>query len=417
MLVNKIHAVLIHICICTLLITCGSFRLISAQPTDFFEAYDSGIYGIFDRLFRGVLFPEVYKTLPSVKIAYPGLWEADRTCAGVGLLPDQIVNSNGLGWNALYAYTDIDLSPGSAGLWLGNANAGNSFQIFEYYDITGAWDVSEFSLRGAFWVSPKQNDRFRGISAAFDIDNLYAYNGNDFDGRYDDKSYYLNINTLVRLNDDYHLRATFRTRNKYADNPEDKRTDDHKSFTDAVSVGLLDGKMRTLELSGRNTFAVNNAGRKSDTVALTLRYTQGGAINYMKHTLFVGMIADAGLAYPSKISQRAGSFLYYHYLRHITGDGRLASVGVSAPIIADIDLSQGFRCMLSIRPKISYTDTAPLSNPKNDIYRNPQHRFATELSEVELSLRGLIGDRINFTLMPSLKNDVFFSALEVMYKF
>jgi hypothetical protein len=417
MLIKKIRAVSILVRVFTLLIACGLPRPVSAQPAYFFEAYDSGIYGILDRQFRGVLFPEVYKSLPSAKVAYPGLWEADKACVSVGLLPDQIITSKGLGWNALYAYTDINLSPGSAGLWLGNANIGNSFRIFEYYDITGAWDVSEFSLRGAFWISPRQNDRFRGMSAAFDIDNLYAYNGNDFEGLYDDKSYYLNVNGLVRLNDDYNLRAALSTRNKYENNPEDTRADNRRLFADAVSVGVLDGKLRTLELTARNTFAVNNADRKSDTMALTLSYTQGGAINYMRHTLFLGLTADAGLAYPSKISQRAGSFLYYHYLRRLTGEGRVASVSVSAPIIADLDLYRDLRCMLSIRPKIIYTNTAPLSKPENDLYLNPQHRFATELSEVEISLRGLVGDRINFTLMPSLKNDVFFSALEVRYRF
>jgi hypothetical protein len=391
---------------------------LSAQPDYFFEAYDSGIYGILDRHFRGVLFPEIYKSLPGVKVAYPGLWEADMACVGVGLLPDQIVNSSGLGWNALYAHTDIDLSSGgSAGLWLGNANIGSSFQAFEYYDITGAWDISEFSLRGAFWISPRQNNRFQGISAAFDVDDFYADNGSDFGGLYDDKSYYLNINALVRLNDDYRLKVAFRTRNKYADNPEDTRDDDNRHFTDAVSVGLLDGKMRTLELMARNTFAVNNAYRKSDTLALALRYTQGGAISYMKHTLFFGLAADAGLAYPSKISQNAGSFLYYHYLRRMTGEGRLASVSLTAPIIADVDLSRGLRCILSIRPKITYTNTAPLREPEKKVYLKPQHIFAVRLSEPELSFRGVIGDRLDFTLMPSIKNDVFFSALEARYRF
>jgi len=416
--VKKNYAVSIIIrIVCALLAACGLPCALSAQPTYFFEDYDSGIYGIFDRQFRGVLFPEVYKNLPSVKVAYPGLWEADKVCVGVGLLPDQIAKSGGLGWNALYAYTDFDLSPGSAGLWLGNANLGSSFQVFEYYDVTGAWDVSEFSLRGAFWISPRQNDRFRGVSAAFDVDNLYAYNGNDFDGLYDDKSYYLNVNALVRLTDDYHLKAALRIRNKYANNPEDTRTDDHKHFSDAVSVGLLDGKMRTLELSARNIFAADNAGEKSDTVAMALQYTQGGAVSYMKHTLFLGLKADAGLAYPSKISQRAGSFLYYHYLRRMTGEGRVASAGVSAPVIADIDLFRGVRCMLSISPRISYTNIAPMFEPENDLYLNTQHRFAMELSEAELSIRGSVGDRINFVLTPSLKNNVFFSALEVVYRF
>jgi hypothetical protein len=73
--------------------------------------------------------------------------------------------------------------------------------------------------------------------------------------------------------------------------------------------------------------------------------------------------------------------------------------------------------MLSIRPSAVYTNITPIREPENDIYLNPQHRFATELSEVELSVRGLVGDRISFTIMPSLKNDVFFSALEVRYMF
>jgi len=412
--VKKSYAVSIGI---ALLMACGLPRALSAQPDYFFEAYDSGIYGIHDRHFRGVLFPEAYKVLPSVKIAYPGLWEADRASVDVGLLPDQVKNSNGTGWNALYAFTDIDLSPGSVGLWLGNAHVGESFQVYEYGDMAGALNINEFSLRGAVWISPRQNSRFNGISVAFDVDNLYVGNDGDIGDLYDDRSYYLNVNALVRLSDDYRLRVAYRTRNKHANNPEDTRDDNTKSFTDAVSVGLLDGKMRTLEIGARNTFAVNNATKKSDTVAFTLRYTQGGAMSYMKHTLFLGVTADAGLAYPSKISQRAGSFLYYHYMRRMTDEGRLASVGLSAPIVVDVDLFWGLRSMLSIRPKISYTNTAPLRNPEKGAYRYRQHSFATEMSNVEMSLRGIVGDRVDFVLMPTVKNDVFFSALEARYKF
>ncbi len=416
MFVKKNYAVSINISAAALLMACGPLPLF-AQPDYFFGAYDSGVYGILDRHFGGVLFPEVYKSLPSVKIAYPGLWGADGTRVGVGVLPDQIANSEGVGWNALYAHADIDLSPGGAGLWLGNANAGNSFRIFESYDRIGTLDVSEFSLRGAFWVSPRRTGRFLGVSAAFDVDGFYADVGNDFGGHYDDKSYYLNVNTLVRLSENYRLRVTFGTRNRYADNPEDTRDDDARHFIDAFSVGLSDDKLRTLEIAARNTFAVNNANRKSDTVAFSLRYTRGGAISYMKHTLFLGLTADVGAAYPSKISQSAGSFHYYHYLRRMTDEGRVASMGVSVPIIADVDLFRGVHCMLSVCPAIRYTNTAPLKNPEDDVYLNPQHGFSTELSNVEVSVRGVLGDKMDFIVMPTVKNDVFFSALEVRYKF
>jgi len=416
MSVKKNYAV--SIC-AALFIACGLTRPLSAQPDYFFESYDSGIYGISDRHFRGVLFPEVYKSLPSVKIAYPGLTPADGSAAGVGLLPDQIVDSKGTGWNALYAHTDIDLAPGNVGLWLGNAHIGDSYQVYEYYGMTGAWDISEFSLRGALWASPRRNSRFLGVSVVFDVDNFYAAADDDgeFGGFYDDRSYYLNANALLRLTGGYRLKVAFRTRNKYANNPEDTRYDDGRHFADAVSAGLLDGKMRTLEIWARNVFAVNNADVKSDTVTLALRYTQGGALNYMKHTLFLGLTADVGASYPSKISQSAGSFLYYHYLRRMTGEGRTAGVTVSAPIIADIDLFRGLRCMLSIRPKISYVNTAPLRESEDAVYLKPQHRFATELSDAEMSLRGTAGDKIDFALTPSIKNDAFFSALEARYRF
>jgi hypothetical protein len=387
-----------------------------AQPSYFFEGYDSGIYGIHDRHFRGILFPEAYKALPSVKAAYPGLWEADRSGVGVGLLPDQVVNSSGIGWNALYAHADIDMSPGSAGLWLGNFNIGDSFRVFEYYDVIGSWETGEFSLRGAGWISPYRNDRFRGVSVVFDIDEFYAYNGNNYDGLYNDKDYYLNVNTLLKLSDDYHLKIALYTRNRHAENPEDTRADNRKLFTDGFSVGVLDGKLRTLELRGQNTFAVDNGDRKSDTLSLSLRYSRGRAWSYNKHTLFLGLRADAGAAYPSKISQRSGSFLYYHYLRRVTDEGRTASVAVSAPVIADISLYKSLRGMISICPSAGYTHIAPHREPENDLYRNPQHRFAMELSEVEISVRGLVGDKMDFILMPTIKNNAFFSAAEVRFK-
>jgi hypothetical protein len=400
-----------------LLAACWLPGAVFAQPEYFFEGYDSGIYGIRDRHFRGVLFPEAYKALPSVKAAYPGLWEADRSGIGAGILPDQIANSNGLGWNALYACADIDISPGSAGLWLGNFNIGDSFRVFEYYDVTGSWDVSEFSLRGAGWISPHRNERLRGISVVFDAAELYAYNGNDYDGLYNDKDYYLNVNALVRLSDRHSLKAALYTRNRHAENPEDTRFDNRKLFTDGFSVGLIDDNLRTLELRGQNTFAVDNADMKSDTLSLSLRYSRGYAWSYGKHTLFLGIKADAGVAYPSKISQRSGSFLYYHYLRRITGEGRTASVGTAAPVIADICIYKSLRAMASICPSAGYAHIAPRGEPKNDLYLNPQHRFAMELSDVEISLRGLVGDRLDFILMPTVKNSAFFSAAEARYRF
>jgi hypothetical protein len=399
-----------------LLAACWLPGAVFAQPDYFFEGDDSGIYGIRDRHFRGVLFPEAYKTLPSAKAAYPGLWEVDRSVAGAGLLPDQIANSGGLGWNALYAYADIDISPGSAGLWLGNFNIGDSFRIFEYYDVTGGWEVSEFFLRGAGWLSPYRNERIRGVSVIFDIAELYAYNGNDYEGLYNDKDYYINVNALVQISDKYSLKAALYTRNRHAENPEDTREDSRKLFTDGFSVGILDDKLRVLELRGQNTFAADNAGKKSDTLSLSLRYSHGRAWSYGKHTLFLGIKADAGAAYPSKISQRSGSFLYYHYLRRVTGEGRAAGVSAAAPVVADISIYGPLRVMASICPSVRYTRIAPLMEPKNDIYRNPQHIFAMELSEVEISLRGPVGDRFDFILMPTIKNGAFFSAAEARFK-
>jgi hypothetical protein len=82
---------------------------------------------------------------------------------------------------------------------------------------------------------------------------------------------------------------------------------------------------------------------------------------------------------------------------------------VSAPIVLDIDVYGPLRCMLSIAPRVTYTQ---FNHP-----RQAQYKFAMTVPEAELSLRGTVGDKFDFALKPTVLNNVFISALEIRYRF
>jgi len=374
-------------------------------------------YSISDRHFQGILFPEAYKSLPSTKIRYPGLWIPDRASAAFALLPDRLP-PNTAGWNALYGWTDIDLNPGSAGFWLGNLDYGNGYRVSEYADIIYSWDTREFSMRGALWVTPFNNARLRGFSAAADIDNAYAYNGNDYDGLLAIRHVCLDIAALLRVGENYSLRIALSVNNKHTEDPADTRFDNRRLFTDAITVGLVDGRLRTLDLRAGNTFAMNYGDEKSDTVSVDLRFTQGWVRGYMKHALFAGIKAEAGFFLPSRINDNAGSFQYQYYLQNLTTEGRTIRTSLTVPIILDVDLSRGVRWMLSISPQAAYSHTGALKAPQESpLYLNPQHRFYLYMPPPELSFRGAAGEKFDFAIKPALSSDVLISALEIRYKF
>jgi hypothetical protein len=389
------------ICLITALI-CG----VAPARADSYGACDSGVFGIMDKHFQGVLFPEAYKSLASAKIAYPGLWTSEKNSVTAGLLPDV----SGAGWRGLYSWADISNGPGNAGVWLGNLNIAEEYRhYYTGYDRHYA-DVSGFSLRGAAWITPFRGNLFRGLSVTVDIDNAFYYDGNEEWEYLDTKRFFINLTSLIRISDNYHLRAGIRTYNKIAeDDPSAGRFDNSKLYTDGVYIGLIDDKRRTLELRADNTFGMLYSWEKTDTLSFSLQYTQGGALSYQKHILFLGLKADAGAAFISRIGEETGSFAYTEYLRNLTTDGWITRVNVSVPVVLDVSVYGPLRCMLSIVPRASYT--------RFNYPRQAQYEFAMALPDAELSLRGTVGDRFDFALKPTVSNDVFMSEMEVRYRF
>jgi len=387
------------------------------QTQNFYGPHNSGIYNIADRHFRGILFQDAFDPLTSTRVFYPGLRIPEQAAAGAALLPNQ-VPPNTAGWNGLYAWTDIDLHPASAGVWIGDLNYGDGFIVAEYSDIIYSWHTHETSMRGALWVTPPNNERLRGFSVATYMYSAYAYNGNPHEGLTDVKHAYIHLNALAKLSENYLLRVGIDISNRHSEDPSATRFSNRRLFTDGISAGIVDNRLRTLEVRFENTFALNFADEKTDTVSLSLRFTQGWARSYMKHRLYAGIKADAGLHLPSNINEEAGSFQYMYYMQNLTTESRTARTSLTAPIILDAHLYRGTRCMLSIAPMIAYSHTNPRYPPQESpLYLEPQHRFLVYMPPAELSITGIAGDKAEFTLVPALTRDILISAVEVRYRF
>jgi hypothetical protein len=362
-----------------------------------------------DNHFKGILFPEVYKNLPSTKIAYPGLWIIERNTAAAGILPDR-ASAPDSGFSAIYGWVDIENDPGAAGIWVGNFNWGSELMTYNVgYDSVYYMDANRFSLRGAAWVTPLRSKAFRGLSVTVDIDNIYAYDGNEYMEALDKRTVYVNLATLIKISGDYHLRVGARTYNKQSEDPLDTRFDNSKLYSDGIFAGLVDDERRTLELRIDNIYGALYSGEKSDTLSFALRYTQGAARSYMRHLIFWGLAADFGMAFGSKIDDEVGTFEYGEYFKNLTGKGSVLHASVSAPIALDASIYGPLRVMLSVAPRVGFTRVA------HKYY--PQHKLAFNLPYPELSLRGAMGKMFDFTLKPTVSNDVFMTALEIRYKF
>jgi hypothetical protein len=376
------------------------------KARDMFDSRKFNKFGIMDSHFQGVLFPEIYKNLTSTRVNYPGLWSAERNTGAIGVFPDRLIKS---GWSGVYGWADADLDPGTAGLWLGNFNYERSdIDIYDRHFWQHGLQTSIFSVSGAFWGTPPNDEVFNGISIVFDVDNTYAYDGNANNEHLDRRKIFVNATALIKIHENYRLRAGLHTFNLQAEDPADFRDDNNRRYTDGFYVGLVDRRLRTLELRAENSFAVNNADEKSDTVSLGLRYTQGWAMSYMTHVLFLGFKADAGFHFRSEIGEETGTFQYAYYLKNLTNEKRVIETTVSAPAILDFNIYRNVRCMISATPQIIF---------KHINTGEPQYLFTLKISEPELSVRGLIGDKFDFVVKPTLDNDVFVSAVEVRYRF
>jgi hypothetical protein len=376
------------------------------EPRPVFRSRSVNRFGIMDSHFHGILFPEVYKNLVSTRANYPGLWSAESNTGAFGIVPDQLTK---YGWSGVYGWADADLDPGTAGLWLGNLNFERSdMDVYDGHFWTHSLQAKIFSLGGAFWGTPPNDAVFRGLSVVFDIDNVYAYDGNVNSEHLERRRFFINLTALIRLSENYSLRAGINTYNLQAEDPFSFRVDNNRLYTDGIFVGLIDRDLRTLDFWAENSFALNNGDEKSDTVSLGLRYARGWALSYMTHILFLGFKAGAEASYISEIGEETGSFQYMYYLKNLTDERRSVSMSAAMPVILDLNIYRSIRCVISAVPQIIF---------RHINTGEPQHIFTLKISEPEISLRGGVGDKFDFVMKPTLDNEIFIAGLEVRYRF
>jgi len=383
-----------------------SAAFICIMPLMLFAQIDNA--GVTDRHFHTVLFPQVYKELASTKINYPGLRNPEKYSVSAGLLPDL----SGENWSALYGWGEWANGPAIAGVWLGNIgfNSGSPNDGIWYDPYV---NERVFSIRTAAWLTPFRSNSFKGVSVTYDALSK-VFENEQSGGTYSMDSTFFGVISLVQLNANLHLRAGissfyYATDSYYAVDPfivNEKRS------VDGIFVGVLNENNRALELRVSNSYHYFDeffGEQVNDTVNVSLLFSGGKTAQYHKHRLFYGLKGEGGVSFLS--SSNAGRFRYWRHISNTHRKGAIYGAELSSPLIFDIHLFRTFHGMLSINPQINYSYADNLQKLKS------RHTLSFASPYPQLSFYGSIGEKIEFAIMPSIENEVFFSAAEVRYRF
>jgi hypothetical protein len=412
----------------------------------------SGYFGVLDQYYGDILFRGNDQKLLSDKINYPGLIEDSTFSCGLGFFNpySAYYDQNGLAyqapltWSNLYGWNEWATEAGRLGAWIGGIDFSDQKNNYGTEQTSRSFEGTT-----AFWFSPYKASTFKGLSLVLngyynsDLSNTYSNDGSFYS--YDTtKNTYKILNAAVssifKINDIFNLKLFFAGGYRYNiqnsiyeyyysypistdyypyyySEPTTSTSlsqSEYKTNNLFLRVGLIDKNDRQVNLgfsvdASNNTYSsyYYNAYGSGD-YSVFLNYSEGKRVQYLRHYAYFGVIAQTSLDFPvesnsyiglSKVLQMARLSQRYWY-------GSL-----NFPVILDVNLfNTPLYAIVRVVPEISGSESK-----YPETYSN--RYVGLSVSEVSLGLRGKIGDQLEFALVPSLKNDIFVSGLEIKYLF
>jgi hypothetical protein len=389
-------------------------------------------YSVLDQYFGDLLYPGKDQNLVSDRVNYPGLERDSTTSVDLGFFNQTFSPPS---WNDLYAWGETKIASMEAGMWLGNLDDG-------YSQNTGIGSSSSgryLSGGCAFWLFPIKETAFKGISLTMSGLSSSSSSSNTLV-----EGYYSNLETTRDSGNGVNATATsmFRLRrdlnfrlsasgayNKYSYRGAivsssygyvyggEYETTDSNSENLGVSAGLVDSKDRQINVGcSLSTHNFSRSGHIEDEqydsfsgsgdLLTFVNMSMGKQFTYMRHHLYVGLNGAVGMDLPFTTNSQVS---FSDFSRKLHASNRAAYGQVRSPVVLECNLfNSTVYALARIAPEIdgTYYDITGISTSKAVNF---------SVGEVSLGLRGKIGDRIEFALMPTLNSDIFCAGLEIKY--
>lgn len=426
--------------------------LLSTVVYSQYDRYDRN-YTVMDIYYKTYIQIEDTASSVNQKINNPGLYKNSVSRCGIGLLKqfngyyginENYLESNSV-LNDLYAWTELKTDIGNFGGYVGNMSLNNnSVESISSYETK----IQNSSLSAAIWFNPASKSFFKGISIF--ADGNYSYdksNSNIQYGEQNSKSKKKDINikavSLFQLSDKLHLKwgiagskykfvynSSYNEDSYYYNNVTYIKNENRHNYGD-MNVGLIANKCFDLTLGAE----VNATNQKDTSILSTyngLEYTDlklsdnAGSgffafylncalekiIYYRKHKVYLGIVANI------KANLYDNDDDYYKTFRdvmkNVKKDQRHVTTNILCPVTMDINLfNLPLFAVVSVVPALN----AYMAHGKLDGQKYESSACDLNMSQFAFGLKGKIGEKVEFSLIPSIQSNIFIGGAEVNYAF
>jgi hypothetical protein len=392
-------------------------------------------YSVLDQYFGDLLYPGKDQNLVSDRVNYPGLERDSTTSVDLGFFNQTFSPPS---WNDLYAWGETKIASVEAGMWLGNLD-----DRYSQYAVIGSSSSYRYLSGGcAFWLFPIKETAFKGISLTMNglssgslsssnlVEGYYSHMETSRDSS---NGFSAAATSMFRLCRDLNFRLSasgaydkysYRYREVNVNSEPayvygiESATTDSNSENLGVTAGLVDSKDRqinvgcslsTLNLIRSGYFAADDQydfSQGSGDLLTFVNMSMGKQFTYMRHHLYVGLYGAVVMDLPFTTNSQAS---FSDFSRKLRSGNRAAYGQVRSPVVLECNLfNSTVYALARIAPEIdgTYYNITGISTSKSVNF---------SVGEVSLGLRGKIGDRIEFALMPTLHSDIFCAGLEIKY--
>jgi hypothetical protein len=337
----------------------------------------------------------------------------------------------------LSGYSEFKTSPGKMGVLLSdlygidNKTAGNT-------QFNGSHDAA--SGKGAVWLIPKKQSILKGISLTINgqlndtvSQKIAKYSSDTSIETHGFESNYIEatVTSLFLISPKEFLKisllenhAVFENNSNYSNrnastNNSTLNNWKFESSSFLLSCGIIkpNGNQANIGLAVRKNNSDNTTIQYSDNfgmrncsgnATLFMSYCAGKTLHYLQNVLYFGLRVNLADTFFVHSDFQINS---YGILKRIRSKNQAVSGCLNFPVIADINLFKSNHfAVLRIEPIISGAYTKKEPGIKN---RN----LGISLNYLSLGFKGKFTDRLEYFIVPSIQSTIFFTGLELRYRF
>ena len=354
----------------------------------------------------------------------------------------ELLRHTQLQWSDLYGWAELATNIGKFGGWIGGISAEDEKNE---RDKNNAEIEQSGTGRCAFWWNPNDIHSLTGISLQLDgqyrsneikRENSSSISTTRTISTSSSECFSGNIISLWKLNEKLFLNAGldagyctneqnsssyYSYRYSYYTSSSNSSSSkyDWKNRNVGFHAGIVTKKSRAISLivnaSTSNTEMENSnssysfSDQNHGNLALFAEYADAKKLDYLKHSLKIGINCIAGTYFPIE----AESYVSFSDIpKDLKKDERIIFGLLRTPVVFEINMfNKPIYSIIRLTPQLQ-AHHAKSQNNNSEL----ENRCAKlDLDEIAIGVSGTIKDRIEFSLIPSLKSNIFATGLEIRY--